>query len=303
MLDIDKININNQESEYFDIEELEIKIFTIKNYYYNENKNVDDYPINEKQKESKSKKLTLLYIFIIVGGILAILIIFIVCIIKCRKKRLRNQQLDNEHIQNIRNNLNRQPIRNNLNRQPIRNNSNRQPIRNNSNRQQIEDFLNNNNLRNNVNIEPIRNNSNRQQRENIQNEHQIIHFSNNNQENENKRKKELLFNDKLYPIIYNKEFFKENNNNSCSICLEYYIDKKSLISLTPCNHIFHFNCLKKWSMKNAGFFRCPNCNYDFMKEKMTSKNVRHNNININIDNNFINSNLNTSSLRANNIES
>ena len=185
---------------------------------------------------------------------MAIIIIFIICVIKCRKKKLRNGQIYNVH---------RQPIRNNLNRQSIRNNSNRQ------------------------------------QRENVPNEHQIIHFSNSNQENEKKRKE--LFKNKLYPIIYNKELFKENYNNSCSICLENYIDQKSLISLTPCNHIFHSDCLKKWSNKNTSYFRCPNCNYDFIKENKSTKNVRHNNINI--DNNCINSNWNTSSLRTTNNES
>ena len=234
MLDIDKIQIHDKDFNFNIKEELEIKIYTIRNYNYddyNENKNVDDYPINIKKK---SNNLTIIYSILTAVGLLAMIIIFIVCIRKYRKK-IRIPIGQQEEI-----NLNRQPRGINLNRQPIGNSLNRQPIR--------------------VNL-------NRQQRENIQNENQIIHFSNINQENENKRKKELLFNDKLYPIIYNKDLFKENNNNICSICLENYIDQKSLISLTPCNHIFHFECLKQWSMKNTGAFKCPNCNYDFMEKK------------------------------------
>ena len=117
----------------------------------------------------------------------------------------------------------------------------------------------------------------------------IINNPNNNQiinhlnryENENKIK--LLFINILYPMIYNKELLKDNNTN-CSICLENYIDQKSIISFTPCNHIFHYDCLKNWSFKNTGYFRCPNCNYDFMKENLqtiNTNNLQNNNNNIN----------------------
>ena len=80
-----------------------------------------------------------------------------------------------------------------------------------NNRQTIRNNLNRNEIRNDINI---------------------------NQENENKRKIELLFNKLFYPIKYSQELFK-NNNTNCSICLENYIKLKSLLCLTLCNHIFH----------------------------------------------------------------
>ena len=95
---------------------------------------------------------------------------------------------------------------------------------------------------------------------------------------------------------YSLEIFK-NNTNNCTICLENYIDQKSLICLTPCNHIFHYDCIKKWSLNNTGLFKCPNCNFDFTKEKVSNKpNNLHNNININ--DNCTNAYLNTSELRV-----
>ena len=83
--------------------------------------------------------------------------------------------------------------------------------------------------------------------------------------------------------------------------------------MTSCNHIFHYNCLKKWSEKNTGHFKCPNCNYDFLKEEepmiINVKKTReqHPNINLNLNfnnNNFLenisNGNNNFDTLRSNN---
>ena len=60
---------------------------------------------------------------------------------------------------------------------------------------------------------------------------------------ENKKFDEELKKDKI--ISESKYNRLKDNNTNCSICLENYIDQKSLISLTPCNHIFHFNCFKE----------------------------------------------------------
>ena len=153
-----------------------------------------------------------------------------------------------------------------------------------------------NRRRNNLNRQNIRNNNlNRDQSWNNlnRNERNAINI---NQENVKKQKLEFIFYNTLYPMKYSIEIFIDNVTN-CSICLENYIDQKSLICLTPCNHIFHYDCLKKWSLNNTRFFRCPNCNYDFTKENASiNRNNFHNNININ-DNN-INANLNTSEIRA-----
>ena len=99
---------------------------------------------------------------------------------------------------------------------------------------------------------------------------------------ENKKKIELLFNTKFYPRKYSSNIIKENT--ICSICLEKFEDRKSLISLTSCYHIFHYECLKRWGEENLEQFKCPNCNFDFLKEDEPII------INVNI-NNFINNNL------------
>ena len=45
----------------------------------------------------------------------------------------------------------------------------------------------------------------------------------------------------------------------CSICIER-IKLKSRVSITSCNHIFHYDCLSTWLNKNILEPKCPNCN-------------------------------------------
>ena len=122
-----------------------------------------------------------------------------------------------------------------------------------------------------------------------------INVENQNKEIEEKKKIELLFNTKFSPIKYSSDIL-ENANTSCSICLENFVENESMVSLTSCNHIFHYDCLKKWSEKNTGHFKCPNCNYDFLKEEepiiinVQKKREEHMNINQNL--NFNNNNMN-----------
>ena len=118
-----------------------------------------------------------------------------------------------------------------------------------------------------------------------------------NRKKENRKKIELLFNTKLYPTKYFKSLVG-NSNNNCSICLENFIERKSLISITSCKHVFHFECLKKWGEENYDHFKCPNCNYDFLKEDKAytfinvAKNKRNENNKIITNNNDLNSNPN-----------
>lgn len=81
-------------------------------------------------------------------------------------------------------------------------------------------------------------------------------------EEENKKKVENLIKSSLTSQIYN-----ENNGikNKCSICLEDLkvgIDK---VSITPCKHIFHYDCLRKWLLENYQLPKCPNCNYNIVE--------------------------------------
>ncbi len=54
-----------------------------------------------------------------------------------------------------------------------------------------------------------------------------------------------------------EEYLKESNDN-CSICLESL--SKSKVYKTPCNHIFHSECMKNYvNSNNFTTVNCPNC--------------------------------------------
>ena len=63
--------------------------------------------------------------------------------------------------------------------------------------------------------------------------------------------------------------FEENlihkYESNCTICFEPFIVGKTKISITPCEHIFHMECIKKWIESNGFNPYCPNCKYCFIK--------------------------------------
>ena len=76
---------------------------------------------------------------------------------------------------------------------------------------------------------------------------------------DHKKKINILFKTDLKPKIYTKEI-DINKVENCIICLMKFKQKKSKISMTSCNHIFHFKCLHKWLYENLISPKCPNCN-------------------------------------------
>ena len=82
-----------------------------------------------------------------------------------------------------------------------------------------------------------------------------------------------------------KKYLKKYNVNettACSICLEEFVENKSLVSITPCLHIFHYNCLKNWLFSENSNCQCPYCNYDLLSNKKPTqrhKKQETNNIN------------------------
>jgi hypothetical protein len=50
---------------------------------------------------------------------------------------------------------------------------------------------------------------------------------------------------------------------NCTICLEDFNERSDVIVL-ECKHIFHFDCLKDWLLKNLLHPKCPNCNYNVL---------------------------------------
>lgn len=71
--------------------------------------------------------------------------------------------------------------------------------------------------------------------------------------------------------VLKNDTFEENltqkYGNNCTICFEPFIIGKSKISITPCEHIFHMECIKKWIESNGIDPYCPNCKYCFIKNK------------------------------------
>ena len=68
----------------------------------------------------------------------------------------------------------------------------------------------------------------------------------------------------LKNCIY-EENLVQKYDNKCTICFEAFVVGKTTISITPCEHIFHMECIKKWIESNGVNPYCPNCKYCFIK--------------------------------------
>lgn len=66
----------------------------------------------------------------------------------------------------------------------------------------------------------------------------------------------LKLNDK---ILNNDVLLKEYENKDCNICIETY-KKDDQIIILPCNHIFHYDCIKNWLCNEK--VTCPICRTD-----------------------------------------
>ena len=126
-----------------------------------------------------------------------------------------------------------------------------------------------------------------------------------------------------------KEIFSEriniNDCDSCTICCENFIVGQSEVSITPCFHVFHYDCIYKWIKEKINNPCCPNCNFQFteymknpvkieVKRKENSSNnliskdnegdINKKNVNIGIGNEIIENNNNdlpnSEQLRINN---
>jgi hypothetical protein len=77
-------------------------------------------------------------------------------------------------------------------------------------------------------------------------------------------KKYFLFQDLMKPIIYNEEKIKEiKEKEVCAICLQDFIINKSKICKTPCQHIYHFYCIKKYILSSENC-ECPLCKFELL---------------------------------------
>ena len=88
-------------------------------------------------------------------------------------------------------------------------------------------------------------------------------------QDKNKKLIEKLLNTTLAPMKYNPYLGIRDGNPTlvCTICLEEFKVDKSIVSVTPCQHVFHFQCISNWLTNNVVNPKCPNCNYNLIQEK------------------------------------
>ena len=78
----------------------------------------------------------------------------------------------------------------------------------------------------------------------------------------------LIKNNKIIIVKYEEKYIKEFDE-MCTICLEKF-QIEEFVCITPCEHIFHKECLLKSlnAIKNKDKLKCPNCNQNLLINKI-----------------------------------
>jgi hypothetical protein len=84
-------------------------------------------------------------------------------------------------------------------------------------------------------------------------------------ETENKLKIKFALKHSLKSKKYLKKYGVKDNT-TCTICIEDFKENKSKVSITPCKHVFHYQCLSNWLHKNVMNPKCPNCNHNLIQD-------------------------------------
>ena len=79
--------------------------------------------------------------------------------------------------------------------------------------------------------------------------------------NEKKELSEKFLKNELASQTFNDKI-NLNDCDMCTICCDKFVIGESQVSVTPCSHVFHSECLEKWFEFKK---ECPNCRIS-MKE-------------------------------------
>ena len=137
----------------------------------------------------------------------------------------------------------------------------------------------------------------------VQNRERRMIIINDYDEEENKKNIQNMIKNNLSSQIYDK---KMGTKDKCSICLEELKIGKDKASITPCKHIFHYDCLSKWLLENYQLPKCPNCNYnivEYFENQQSHKTLtlnKNNRVNIEAYNTVVTSNENINTITINN---
>lgn len=70
--------------------------------------------------------------------------------------------------------------------------------------------------------------------------------------------------------VSDKEFERDEGGKRCAICLEDF-EPRQEVTVTPCKHMFHEECIVPWVKSNAG---CPVCRFSLLEK--TRERVQYN---------------------------
>jgi hypothetical protein len=96
---------------------------------------------------------------------------------------------------------------------------------------------------------------------------------------------EIMFKKKIFYIFTNEikpqKYYPEKPGleDTCPVCLEKF-DEKKQICITPCKHIYHYNCIYDYVL-NTKDTLCPLCKFDYLNI-VKDKNIDFNKIDFNI---------------------
>lgn len=69
-----------------------------------------------------------------------------------------------------------------------------------------------------------------------------------------------------FGMLFKKKSFQESYGSDCPICLDSFKINDEIV-ITPCNHLFHKQCLKTWLYNlSEPKHNCPYCRTNFLDE-------------------------------------